>query len=575
MTDSRLRRNLAIPRPFAAEVSLTRKDRTIRRVVRLSDAAGGRVRVESLGTRRARSFGDSRFAVKVTRIAGESAAVGIGLDTTGIVNAFGGYYRNRLRLQVFGECSRKRSVAGECGPTDVESQWGRGDWLNAQVRLGSTPVIVAATADVSGAGANYEETPTSPATTWSHGGSSGGFSYSIPVSVPPTVGGQAPTVALSYSSQVTDARSTGSNAQSSWLGEGWDYDPGYVEYQFEPCLEGEDPTGDLCWPGIYPRDPQMPAATVTLNGVSTQLLWDGSVWRLATDDGSRVTLIQRDSDQAQTGASDGDYWRIDTVDGTSYYFGFGRAYSDSSPTQSVSWVPVFGDQRREPCKAPGEAESKCRQPSQLHLDRVVDRNGNVTEFTYTRETNKYKSFIAGRALEYVSATFPDQIRYGMNGANTTPQAMVDFGLKRRCVKAVQGSDPFSSASCEGQDVKNPADYPDVPGDLICRNDDSCQVGSPTFFELSRAEEIVTKVRSSGRLGSHGTGHPDVVSEPAQSTGHQEAPRVGAQQAANRISDQRIRRVFQRSFWVLNKREWKDVGVRRQRLRQGQGLGRQR
>src|SRR5690606_1544726 len=107
----------------------------------------------------------------------------------------------------------------------------------------------------SGPAGDYTATPLQPSSTWSAGGNSGTFAWSYPMRTPPSVGGPAPKVELSYSSQSVDGRHAASNNQPSQVGEGFELNAGgFIERRYKSC--GEDmgsganntvKTGDQCW----------------------------------------------------------------------------------------------------------------------------------------------------------------------------------------------------------------------------------------------------------------------------------------------------------------------------------------
>ena len=70
------------------------------------------------------------------------------------------------------------------------------------------------------------------------------------MSVPPVPGGLAPQVSLGYNSQRVDGLTSSTNDQASWIGDGWDYQPGFIERDYQSCEQnpsGGTQTGDLCW----------------------------------------------------------------------------------------------------------------------------------------------------------------------------------------------------------------------------------------------------------------------------------------------------------------------------------------
>jgi len=71
--------------------------------------------------------------------------------------------------------------------------------------------------------------------------SSGDFSWSYPIQTPPSLGGPAPQLALSYSSGSVDGRTTATNNQPSWAGEGFDFAPGgYIERRYPLTPDGRE-----------------------------------------------------------------------------------------------------------------------------------------------------------------------------------------------------------------------------------------------------------------------------------------------------------------------------------------------
>src|SRR5262249_38915322 len=115
------------------------------------------------------------------------------------------------------------------------------------VPAGGGMVVLAATTSPSGSGGDYTATPLSEAGTWTARGASRAVPYSYPFPVPPVPGGLAPQVSLGYNSQAVDGLSSATNSQASWIGDGWDYQPGYIERDYQSCEQTSAKTGDLCW----------------------------------------------------------------------------------------------------------------------------------------------------------------------------------------------------------------------------------------------------------------------------------------------------------------------------------------
>ncbi len=102
---------------------------------------------------------------------------------------------------------------------------------------GGTVLAVMSVESSDGNGPDFSKTPLSPAFSWQAGTQSGDFSWSYPLRSPPAPAGAAPSVSLGYSSGAVDGRTNGQGAQTSWLGEGWSYEPGYVERAYRSCAD--------------------------------------------------------------------------------------------------------------------------------------------------------------------------------------------------------------------------------------------------------------------------------------------------------------------------------------------------
>ena len=106
---------------------------------------------------------------------------------------------------------------------------------------------------------------------------------------------------------------------------------------------------DKCWHSPYTGAPEQAAYTISLNGATYDLIWDGdNRYRTDTEVGWRITHYTRASDPV-TDDNDGEYFLVQTPDGSRYYFGFGEvkdADNGGVLTNSVATVPVFGDDDR-------------------------------------------------------------------------------------------------------------------------------------------------------------------------------------------------------------------------------------
>jgi hypothetical protein len=93
-----------------------------------------------------------------------------------------------------------------------------------------------------GAG-NTQATSLSASASWSVSAYTGTFSWSYPFRVPPVPGGLEPKLALSYASSAVDGRTSSTNNQASWVGDGWDLTPGFVERTYGSCADDANHSG--------------------------------------------------------------------------------------------------------------------------------------------------------------------------------------------------------------------------------------------------------------------------------------------------------------------------------------------
>jgi hypothetical protein len=206
--------------------------------------------------------------------------------------------------------------------------------------------------------------------------------------VPPAIGGAVPPLALSYSSASVDGRSEATNNQSSRIGEGFEYSPGFIERKYLPCLDdvggtadNKVKTGDQCW--------RSDNATLSLGGRSTELPWDkDTAWHGRSEDGSTIKKI--------TGGDNGEYWQVTTTDGTQYFFGRNKLPGQTDNTDSAWTTQVYGNNDDEPCHDDGSdfAKSSCDQAWRWNLDYVVastatpSRTGTAKRSTTTPRTSR-------------------------------------------------------------------------------------------------------------------------------------------------------------------------------------------
>ncbi len=484
------------------------------------------------------------------------------IDYSSLAQAYGGGFASRLELVEVPACALTTPSAKACRtrtPLAFTNSPGT-DQLTATVPLAAAASTVRAGASArsaavaaavtpmtavevisgtSGAEGNYAATSLDPAGGWSATGD-GAFTYSYPIDVPTPPAGTAPGVSLAYNSQSVDGETSARNSQSSDVGDGWDYDPGFVERSYRSCgsLLNSDgshvlkDSGDECWGGdddtisFGSHSGVLVPTTMASNvpGLVAQ-------WKLQGDDG---TVVQELSG-AENGLYQGIYFRVLTTDGTAAYFGSDHApagTSISSPPQSgtptdsstdSAWgVPVLHPVSGDPCysSAQGTA-SKCAQNEgwRWNLDFTVSPTGFVQRYDYTSETNYYDlgggqvtaPNGSGTLTSYTRGGTLAQISYGYTladeQAGNTPAAAVVFGSTQRC----QTSSTFTDCSAGNLNANTATNWPDVPYDLDCPSTDSTTIPSgsttipanvcinagPSFWDTTRLSTITTKVDVAG------------------------------------------------------------------------------
>ncbi|MGW7433945.1 polymorphic toxin-type HINT domain-containing protein [Streptomyces sp. NPDC054861] len=444
--------------------------------------------------------------IKVTPPLSSSTPVDVELDYSKFEDLYGTEWSSRLRLLQFPECFLTTPELPECttavhipSTNDPSAETVRAtiDPAASQVQgltaqSGGAPVVLAATDSASGTGGTYRATSLSPSGSWSAGGSSGGFSWTYPLTVPAPPAGPAPSIAFGYSSQSVDGKTSVANSQASWIGDGWDYHPGFVERRYRSCADDleEAPNNDtdtdrkksdLCWASDN--------LVLSLGGSTTELVRndaDGK-WIAANDDGAKVEYLTKANQTKgkQTGRYDGEYWRVTTRDGTRYHFG--RNDLDGAgarpQTNSAFTTPVYGNHTGEPCHATAYASSACEQAWRWNLDYVEDVHGNAMVIDWKKETNEYAQNEQFEApVTYTRGGYPTQILYGLRADNLTGAAAgkVTFAVGERCVK--EGSVTCSLAEFESENYEDKQPWWDTPATLHCKTTaKNCYISAPTFW----------------------------------------------------------------------------------------------
>ncbi|MEU0208452.1 ricin-type beta-trefoil lectin domain protein [Streptomyces canus] len=495
-----------------------------------------RVRVQLASrTQALRAGADTGLLVGMAGAESGTAKVSVVVDYSSVAKAYGGGYGSRLTLTRLPACALTTPQRAECRTRTPLKTVNRAT-ANQLTATTTADSAIAVTSGSRGSQGDYSATSLTPAGSWQATGT-GAYTYSYPIDMPAGVGDTGPSVALSYDSQSVDGETSARNSQASWIGDGWSYQPGFVERQYRPCgslldsdgkkvLKG---SGDECWGGAN--------ATVSFGSHSGVLVPTSSSgapgeireFRLQGDDG---TVVQELSGAAN-GLHDGTYFRVLTTDGTAAYFG--ADHSPSSPgtkgsassgsgddsTHAAWGVPVLHPRSSDPCHSDTDGKkSRCDKPEgwRWNLDFVVSPSGFVQRYDYSTETGYYDlgggSAAAtddkddtGTLTSYTRGGSLTSISYGYTlgdeQAGRTPSAQVAFASKQRC----QTTSSFTDCSAGNLDDNTAPHWPDVPWDLHCDSTDKtklpddatkvptdvCVVSSPTFWSTTRLDSITTKV----------------------------------------------------------------------------------
>ncbi|MFD3582870.1 polymorphic toxin-type HINT domain-containing protein [Streptomyces sp. NPDC058683] len=363
---------------------------------------------------------------------------------------------------------------------------------------GAATVIAAtdSTGQEGGGGGNYASTLSS-AGSWGQSGSSGDFTYTYKVDSPAATTSMAPDASLSYDSGSVDAQTANTQAQSSWVGDGWTTQDSFVAQEFTPCPDspegssGSVTTPDECYDG--------PVLTMSLNGSSTSIVYDKdtSTYKLADDNGETVTKVTGSSNGS--GTYDTSYWVITERDGTKYYFGRNELpgwASGNDTTNSVDSERVYAAHSSDPCYNSTATSSYCTMAYKWHLDYATTATGAAMAYYYKQDTNYYGAHNGASEVKYVRDSYLAHIDYGFTTATgpygTVPDKIV-YGTSARCTS--------TSGNCGSAETSsNASSYPDVPYDLICASGATCSAYAPSFFSTVRLTSITTQqysVSSSG------------------------------------------------------------------------------
>ncbi len=431
--------------------------------------------------------------------------VQVSLGYGGIEGAFAADWAYRARLVRLPACAITTPAVPSCQvQTPVKTSadrraktltttvsLGRSSGGSAGLRADGTaaaaqPVVLAMAAAESGAAGDFTATSLAPSGSWSAGNNAGGFSYTYPIALPPVPAGSGPTVTLSYNSQSVDGKMVSTNSQASWIGDGWEYEPGYIEQTYVTCKDNPKgkakDTSDSCWAGQIVH--------ISAGAFSGDLIYDATQtkWKLSSDDGVKVEQVRT---SGTNGVFEGMHWKVTAQDGTQYYFGRNKlpGWTSTKPVTNSAWtVPVYSPYSGDPCYS--QPSRLCTMGWRWNLDYVVDVRKNATAYYYNAYTNYYGQNGATTGVPYIRSGVVDRAEYGLVDPTpyaTTAPARVKFNVSERCIAS-------GSACSAGNITSTPANWPDTPfADLNCNSGAVCNLHSPTFWSRLRLTSIETQI----------------------------------------------------------------------------------
>ncbi|MFI0719143.1 RHS repeat domain-containing protein [Streptomyces sp. NPDC021224] len=462
----------------------------------------GAATVRVLDRRTAQAAGVDGLLFTVAPGAGAGGGtVGVQVDDSAYARAYGGAYAARLHLVRLPACALTTPAQASCStpaPVRTANDAARhtltADALSLASASGSAPMVLAAVAGTSSDHGDYAATSLSPSSSWDVGLNTGTFTWSYDMPAPDVPGSFAPDVSLSYDSGSVDGRTSSTNNQASWVGDGFDMSPGFIERSYKPCGdEGvKDSSGnkvdDLCW--AYDN------ANISFGGHSGQLVSTGTnSFRIKGDDGTKVDRVYGSStDVRSNGARNDEYWRVTTTDGTQYYFGYNKlpGWASGKATTNSAWtVPVYGNNADEPCHGSTFATSWCQQGWRWNLDYSVDLHNNAIAYYYDKETNYYgRDRTASDPTVYVRGGTLDHIDYGLKSSavySAKALAQFQFASAERCLSTTAGA-------CDAAKIETAATpWYDTPWDLNCKSTGDCYAFQPSFWTRKRLTGVTSQV----------------------------------------------------------------------------------
>ncbi|MFJ3817195.1 polymorphic toxin-type HINT domain-containing protein [Streptomyces sp. NPDC090056] len=440
----------------------------------------------------------------------------VSLDYSAFKDTYGGDWAARLRLVQLPACALTTPDKAGCrvkkplktvNNTEQHTLTAvapvQGGKSTAGLPSANTMTVLAATAADDGPTGTFKATSLEASGAWSAGGATGAFTWNYPLSTPEVPGGFKPGVTLSYNSQAVDGRTGATNNQAGWIGDGWSYEPAYIERRYKSCEDdktgGTNTTkvGDQCW---YNDN-----AILSLGGKTSELVFDAAKgWHPVSDGGEKIEKLTAATNgdagtaNSQGQGGPGEHWKLTARDGTQYFFGRNRlpGWASGNPeTNSTLTMPVFGNHSGEPCYNASFASAWCQQAWRWNLDYVVDPHGNAMAYFWKKEKNNYGRNVTATGTsvktQYDRGGYLERIEYGLRDS-------APYAAKAMAKVIFTSGDRCENATCPF-DAANAAKWPDTPYDLHCADTatDCKTKHSPSFWSSVRLKSISTQVLTGG------------------------------------------------------------------------------
>lgn len=531
------RREPVWPKPGSAQVELPEVGRLAAadglpvKVARVKGGDLAKVRVETLPVTTVRELGGVGIAARLVRTDGGSVAgkVRAEFSYAGFRDAYGGGFAGRLQVLRLPACVLESPRPRSCvmRPTVVESvndlktgtlvaeveaapadtrpasdvpvapaKDKKADALRTaeaalarQLAAGSVYLLASG---LTGADGTWGATDLKPSGTWQAGTSGGGFGYDLPLPEAPSPAGDGPDLSLQYDASSVDGQGRWTNNQSGVVGVGWDLSAGFIERRYRRCVVDNfySDTSELVWTaeelGIggkalcweSPDENDNDASTndrtqselvLSAGGRSAQIVKDrtSGAWKTVPDFGWKI-------EQVAGGADGQPYWKVTNQEGQVWRFGY---------TRDAQWQTPFVGNEHDPLVVADEPcydryyydmiPPTCTGVWRWNLDQEVDRNENVIDYSYTRETNYFClpscAHETYRVLPYDRAGFLAKVEWGHN-------------------TQVTGSVPTARTTVTTVDRGGV----DVPTDLHCAQAQGCANNAIAFYSTRKLSSVQTE-----------------------------------------------------------------------------------